>query len=195
MLRYPLTIAARNFAFGPAFVLRRRPLVIFDAAGRVVLTARSDPRWPPGEGITVCTAGDGPWVRLRAGPVRDDKRGYLLTTPGGAAVGSLPRLLGRSAPLADARGAEVGRIEQTRPASLLFANGLLRGVPIVGALLDARFGNVYAVELRGQRVLTLTQRPAVLWIRFTVERQGAFGAEEERLLLGALLGVLIADRI
>ena len=136
--------------------------------------------------------------RLKADRILDFGASYAVTAPDGRLLGHVRRQgvrsLWRSAyAIVDAGGKEVGGIREENPW-VKVADGLLEAIPFGDALGGLFFNPAYRIELYGEKVLRLQKRRALLESRFSLEKLGDFGEEQENLLLASVVMMLLLER-
>lgn len=189
MFNYPLNMSFKIVAFNPQ-------VKITDAAGATVLYVKQK-ALALKEDIKVF-ADEGQknqLYQMKANKIIDFSAQYNITTPAGAAVGTVKRqgmksLWKASYNIMDAGGSEAGLIHEENPW-LKVLDGLVSDIPFVGMFINP----AYLVDLRGKTVLYLKKQPAFMEGKFIVEKRGDFSAADENLLMPAVIMMLMLERL
>ena len=189
MFNYPLNMSFKIVAFNPQ-------VKITDATGATVLYVKQK-ALALKEDIKVF-ADEGQQRQLyqmKANKIIDWSATYNITTPAGAAVGSVKRqgmksLWKASYNIVDAGGGDAGLIHEENPW-LKVLDGLVSDIPFVGMFINP----AYLVDLRGKTVLYLKKQPAMFEGKFIVEKRGDFSAADENLLMPAVIMMLMLERL
>ena len=119
---------------------------------------------------------------------------YKISTAEGSALGALKQMGMKSIwkanyPIVDANGAEIGSIHEENPW-IKVLDALLSDIPFIGTFINP----AYLVDLRGQTVLRIQKKPALMEGKFAVEKKGEISAADENLLLPAMLMFIMIER-
>ena len=189
MFNYPLNLSFKIVAFNPQ-------VKITDASGATVMYVKQK-ALAFKEDIKVF-ADEGQknqLYQMKANKIIDFSAQYNITTPAGAAVGSVKRqgmksLWKASYNIVDAGGGDAGLIHEENPW-LKVLDGLVSDIPFVGMFINP----AYLVDLRGKTVLYLKKQPAMFEGKFIVEKRGDFSAADENLLMPAVIMALMLERL
>jgi len=187
MLNYPLDLRFKILAALPQ-------VKVSDAAGQVVMYVREKLALKTAVRVFADESQQHQLYSITADKVIGLTITYNIITAMGGPVGAVRRL-GMKAiwkatyPILDATGAEVGVIHEENPW-IKVLDGLLSDVPLIGMYINP----AYLVELRGQTVLRIQKKPAVMEGKFAVEQKGPLSETDERLVLPAIIMFIMLER-
>ena len=67
-------------------------------------------------------------------------------------------------------------------------------LPVIGMIFSTFVAPAYVADCEGQVLLRMKKEPALLEKKFTIERKGEFGDQENSLLLASLLMMILLER-
>jgi uncharacterized cupredoxin-like copper-binding protein len=92
--------------------------------------------------------------------------------------------------LVDANGSEIGSIHEEN-AWVKVLDGLMEAIPFGDALGGMFFHPAYLVDVRGETVLRVKKERSIFESKFTIQKRGDFSEEEELMLAGAIMMILL----
>lgn len=192
MLAYPLDLSFKVVTFGSR-------IRVADASGNPVAFVRKK-KFKMKEDVMVYENEDQNTVlfRIKADRMLDFNASYAITTPDGRAVGSVGRdgmrsLWKTAYGVVDATGRRVGGIHEENPW-IKVMDGLFEIIPFADSLGGLFFHPAYLVDLRGENVLRVRKRAALLEGKFGMEKLGEFTEDEEKLLLASVIMMVLLER-
>lgn len=192
MLDYPLELGFKVITLGTR-------VRVNDASGRQVAYVRKK-KFKLKEDVMVYTDEDQRdlLLRIKADSILDFGASYAISAPDGRIVGAVKRhgmrSLWRSAyGIAEERGLEVGSIREENPW-IKVADSVVQMIPFADAFDGLFFNPAYLVDLRGKRVLRMQKQRSLLEGRFRLEKTGDFAEDEELMLLGGVIMMLLLER-
>lgn len=137
--------------------------------------------------------------QIKADRIIDWSAKYNINTASGQAIGQLRRKGARSIfkatyEIFNAKGTQVGNIRE-ESGWVRFFDSIFSEIPILGIFTGYLFHPVYHIDLNGKPVLTLKKQAAFLEGRFTIEKSGEFGEDEQSLLIGSVIMALMLERL
>ena len=193
MLAYPLDVRFKVVTLGTR-------VSVTDATGTLIAYVRKK-KFKLKEDVMAFADEDQnrPLFRMKADRVVDFGASYAISTPDGRPIGAVKRHGMRSMwksayGIADAFGAEVGKIQEENPWVKVF-DGLLEVIPFVGDVMGGVFFHpAYLVDLHDKNVLRLQKQRSVFESAFRLEKRGDFTEDEETLLLASVIMMVLLER-
>lgn len=192
MLSYPLDLSFKIVTIGTR-------IRVTDATGRLVAYARKK-KFKLKEDVRVYADEDQNRLlfRMKADRMIDFSARYAVSGPDGNHIGAVGRhgmksLWSSAYVLADATGEQVGSIREEN-AWVKVLDGMMESVPFGDALGGLFFNPAYLADLRGHEVLRVQKQRSVFESSFHIEKLANFSDDEEDLLLGGIIMMVLLER-
>lgn len=192
MMEYPLELSFKIFSIGPR-------IRVTDASGQMVAYVRQQAlRLRERVNVFADEDQNQPLYNIEANRIMDFNASYAITTPDGAALGSVGRRGMRSIwratyDIVDPAGGTIGSIHEEDPW-VKAIDGLVGSIPVAGMATSYLFHPAYLVDLHGTTRLRLQKQPAFFETKFRLEQHERISEQEENLLLPSIMMMLLLER-